>query len=463
MREPLVQDCGLRWASWAAIAALAGVVVVTAALPAREAPRRRSEPRAILERDALAPDPAIVRYRYTAAPAAPDDLDATIEVLEARTIGTAASPFDLGELAELYLRRARRSGDARDHAAAEAAARRSLAIMPRPNTAPLTLAKLANARHEFREAIRLGREYLKHASSPAAHIALATAHLAVGELPLASEAADAAVTLAPTTSSYVMRALVLQAQGRDAEAVHDFARACAVEDHGDPAEAARTRTLWGRFLLRRGAYASAKLVLDEALRIAPDDAFALAQHGELALRSGRPTRARAAFERAFASSREVRYLIDQARAQEVAGDLGAATSTRAQVERLVRAELREHGLGHRLDLVEILVDRGRPADLVEAIALAREEVAERPSAETRFQLARALARAGDTRDALAHVRASLAMGTRDARLYELAARLEAAGGNPERAAVYAREAAALDPVDAGWRTLGIVVADGARS
>src|SRR5690606_21674344 len=160
--------------------------------------------------------------------------------------------------------------------------------------------------------------------------------------------------------------------------------------------------------------------------------LALAQDGELLLRAGRAADARARFEQAFAASRQVRYLIDQARAQELAGDRPGADRLRAQVEKLVRPELTEGGLGHRLELAEVLIDRGAPADQNEAAALAREEVAQRPSADARFQLARALARTGDRGEALRQLQAALALGARAAPLYELAARLEQQRGNAAR-------------------------------
>jgi tetratricopeptide (TPR) repeat protein len=248
-----------------------------------------------------------------------------------------------------------------------------------------------------------------------------------------------------------MRALVLSAQGRDAEAAYDFQHAVELETPGDPAEAARMRALWARFLTRRGELAGARALLDEALRVAPDHPLALAYRAELDLRTGKLAEARAGFDRAFARARQVRYLMDMARAQELAGDKAAATSTRAQVEKLVRADLADKNIGHKLDLVEVLVDRGAPSDLAEAVALAREELDHRPSADTRFQLARALYRSGARDEARVQIQAALSSGARDARMYELAARVEA---GPRRA-LYAREAARLDPGGSGWRMLGM--------
>ena len=379
-----------------------------------------------------------------------------IPALEAR-IQQNATPQDLTELANLYLRRAQTTANLDDYAAAEVMAKRSLELLKEPNAAPLVLAKVASARHEFREAIAIAADYAKTSSSIDARVILATCYLALGELPEAAEAAEAAVSIRPGTGTYVMRALVMQAQGRDVEANYDFSRAVAVEAYGDPLESARARTLWGRFLMRRGDIASANVLFDAALKIVPDFALANDYSGEAALRSGKIADARATFEKAFLAMKELRYLMDEARATELAGDTAGADTLRAQVERLVRAELEKNGLGHRLDLVEILVDRGRPADLDEAITLGKQEVERRPSADTRFQLARAMARKGILFDAQQQTRDALATGVHDARLYELAGQIETALGNPLRGQLYQGEAKKLDPGGSKWRTLGIVV------
>lgn len=396
-------------------------------------------------------DPAQFRYPFPLVQPPAPNTDSVIRDLEGRVGAPNPSALDAAELADAYFRRAQMNGDPGELARAEAMAHRSLAILPEPNGAHLTLAKIAGARHDFRESIALARAQLARKPSAGCYAVLATAYLAVGQLVDATDAADAAARLAPSLSAYLLRALIMQAQGRDAEAAFDFARALNVEAQDERQESTRARALWGRFLLRRGNLDAASALVDEALRIAPANPLALAQRAEIALRRGELARARQDFEQAFAASRQVRYLMDLARAQELGGDSAAAESSRTQVETLIRAELRQNGLGHQLDLVEILNDRARPADIAEAVVRARDEVERRPSVETRFQLARALARSGAKDEAKAHVHAALTTGVHDARLYELAARLESG----PRAAMYAEEAQALDPGASGWRQLGM--------
>jgi tetratricopeptide (TPR) repeat protein len=403
----------------------------------------------------LAPSADAIRYRFavkaTSVAAADSEIDSIITAFEARMKDKLASPFDLADLADAYYRRAQLTGDSAGYDRAEELAKASLAVLPFPNGVVIVQAKIANAKHNFREAIRIAHEMLSHKPSVGALTVLASAHLALGELDSATDAAEKAVALKPDSASYLMRALVLQASGRDAEASFDFARSCALEVQDANQESARARVLWGRFLLRRGELAGAAMLFTEALRIVPDFPLALANQAELALRRGDFKAARIGFERAFATSRQVRYLIDVARAQELAGDSAGADNARTQVEKIVRADLAEKAVGHKLDLVETLIDRGNPADITEAVTLGREELEHRPSADTRIQLARALYRSGARAEAMTQVHAALATGVRDARLYELAARLE----DEPRKSLYSREAAKVDPGNWGWRALGL--------
>ncbi len=402
----------------------------------------------------LTPNPAEVKYRFPIDPVDPRiEIDSTIKAFEERVKQPLPQPLDLTELSDLYLRRAQLAGDKRDYDRSGELAQKSLAMLATQNSATLTLAKLANARHDFRAALDLVATYKR--PSPAVPTIQATAYLALGELPAAAAAANKAVVVKPDSNTYLMRALVMMAQGRDREAALDLAAAARAEDLGDPQGAARLRTLWGRFLLRRGERDAAGMLFDEALRIVPDFALAQAQRGELLLRSGLAKEAARTFEQAFATSRQVRYLIDQARALEVDGDVANAEAVRKQVESIVRAELGEGGFGHRLDLVEVLVDRGTTPALVEAIELAREEVNRRPSAETHYQLARAHARMHATEQAYLEIQAALAQGAHEPQYYELASRLETARANPARAAVYTQLANELDPDAHGWRTQGM--------
>jgi tetratricopeptide (TPR) repeat protein len=401
----------------------------------------------------LTPSTSQVRYRFDS----PSQADPRTEIEQAIRDGemrASRDPIEMTELANLYFVRAQIDGERRDFDAAERLAHESLALLPAPNGAAMTLAKLANARHQFREAIELAHKY-QGRNAVAVPMTLATAYLALGELPRAAAAADEAVAAKPTPSTYLERALVRQAQGRDADAAADFANAVRVEDYGDVLESARVRALWARFLVRRGNYESAREVIDEALRLAPGNALAVSIRAELELRTGDAKRARADLEAAFLAQHQVRYMIDQARALEVGGDRVGADKLRRTAEGIVREDLATNGVGHRLELVELLVDRGDPAGIAEAVAVGRDELARRPGAESYYQLARALARDGHMDDANAQVQAAIASGAREPQYYELASRIANRRGDAVSAGFYAQLADAFDPAHGRWRSIGM--------
>ena len=164
-----------------------GIVALALGCRSSAEPDTVARGRSVVARDArplapagsvLALDLAVVRYRFADAPAPEAELSSAIRDLEARVKEPVASPFDITDLAELYLRRAQRDGDDADYRASEAMARRSLDLLPFPNGARLTLAKLAGARHDFREAIRhlvIGDRFFLERSDRAGHVMVVNA------------------------------------------------------------------------------------------------------------------------------------------------------------------------------------------------------------------------------------------------------------------------------------------------
>lgn len=334
------------------------LLVLGAGLAACSSPQRAPEP------------PDAVRYRFDVRPP-PSELGERIALLERR----GSAPLELAELAELYLRQG-------DQELAERRAKDSLALLSSPNPARLTLARLANANHRFTEAIALAEDH--PADARASHLIIATAKLALGDLEGARSAADAALRLRPAADGYLTRALIAEASDEDDAAAADFASAARAETAGSPAEAARLRALWARFLIRRGDYRQARFVSEEALRIAPELPLAIAQRAELALQTGNARAAAKDFERAHVLSGATRYLIDQARALERTGEREKVRILRDRAEYLIRRD----PAGHQLELVEVLVDRG---SAVEAVRLGEAELRLRASPAVRLQLGRAYA------------------------------------------------------------------------
>jgi len=400
------------------------------------------------------PSSGQVTYMYdvSLAPKGPS-VEAAIRLLEQAPVRT---PMDTAQLAALYYEKGQQTADAEALDRAETLAQDALKVWPTSPGAHLTLAQLANTRHDFRRAIQVATPLLVSKPTTSAYSVLVSARVALGELAQAAALAEAAVERRPSSASYLMRALVFEAQGRDEEAYFDFLHAVRAEEAGSPETSARLRTLWARFLLRRGELAAARPLIDEARRIAPGFALAIAMDAQLALRSGRALLAEQLFGEAFSLSRRTRYLIDEAKARSLRGDAPGANALRDQVEALVRPELGAGGLGHRLELAEVLSDRANAARCTEAVELARAEATARPSAAARFQLARALACAGRDREAAVEVQAVMTLGAPSAEAYELAAYLERRVGYGRRARLYEKLARGIGGAERSWARLGLV-------
>jgi tetratricopeptide (TPR) repeat protein len=347
-----------------------------------------------------------------------------------------AGGLDLAALSAAYLRMARATGDLKWFLLAEQAARRSLAARPTQNTgALLSLARVAEARHDFSEAIRLAHLAGK---TPEALSVLVTSHLAQGRMDRAAQAADALVERWPGLGSYALRALVSSARGEDEAAVADFNRAIAFEESGETGTSAWVRTLLGRLHYRRGRLSQAAELYREALRILPQYPLALANLAELEMRQGQYRSAEQHLTRVVNLTRESPNVYDHAvlrglaRLQELRGNEARAAALWDEAERRLRRDVTTGQFGHRRELARLLLERGRPKDVGESVALMEADVRVRRDAETLEIFAWALARDGQWRAAQQVIEEALQGGSREARLFYRAAMI--AQGVGDRAA-----------------------------
>lgn len=337
------------------------------------------------------------RYQFRAD--LTDDKPKEIAKLEEVVKRHPNQSFELNQLADAYVQQAQKTGDVTWYDKAEVLARTSLKLLQSPNPAKMTLAQSLEARHQFDEAIHWAEESMKDRPSSGPLQVITTSYLAKGDYTNANRYADRLVAQKPGADTLLTRGLVRAAQGREDEALFDFKRASQLEDYGDPDGAARLRALWARTLMGRGDFSEAQALLDESLRIRPGNHLALSIRGDLELERGNYKDAQKYLMEAFSNSKQLRYLIHFARAKSLEGDRNGAIEVWQKAETLVRQNLGETNFGHRLDLIEILVDRGDPADLKEAIALSEQEVKNRRNPETLYYFAKALAHSHRYRDA----------------------------------------------------------------
>jgi hypothetical protein len=139
-------------------------------------------------------------YRYRFSRPSPGSitqaLGKEIAFYQERISRTPENGLDRASLASTYLKMARATGDTSWYLLAEQSAQQSLVKLPFQNDgAVLALAQVAQARHDFAEAIRLAKQV---SGKDDALSLMVTAKLAMGKVEEASVAADALANRIPT-------------------------------------------------------------------------------------------------------------------------------------------------------------------------------------------------------------------------------------------------------------------------
>lgn len=350
-------------------------------------------------------------------------------------------------LAKSYLKMARASGETSWYLLAEQTAKQSLAKLPFDNeTGILALARVATARHDFAEAIRLVKQVPGNEDSLAI---LVTANLALGNIKEASTAANTLVEHNPSLGALTYRALTNVAQGKDQQAIQDFQQALANEEIGETGSSMWARTLLGRLYLKRGQPQLAEGLYQEALRVLPNYPPALLNLAELKVRSGDYKAAEKIYSQFFITLQKSPTVYDHivlrgmARVKELQGDLSQAQKWRNQAEARLREDLT--GFGHRREMARLLLERGSSQDLAEAISLMQAEVKSRRDAETMDTLAWALSSSGRWDEAQEAMKTALSSGIRDAGMFYRAGTIEQKLGNQAQATAFFKKAQETDP------------------
>jgi tetratricopeptide (TPR) repeat protein len=397
------------------------------------------------------------RYRYFESAERMENPIARIEqeiaLYQERLRQDPTSALSLSSLATAYLQMAKTTGEGNWYLLAEQAAQQSLTSLPYSNPeALMLLARIAEAKHDFAEALKLAAQVPDHKDSIGIQV---TSNLAIGNLAAASRASDQLVDRLPSISSLTLRAVVKTAEGKDAEALQNFQAAIANEEPGELTNSARTRTLLGRFYDERGNLEQAEALYREALRIQPGLPLALINLAQIKIRQGDYGAADRHYAEVMATSRGTPRAFDplvlrgQARIQKLQGNATQAQALWTQAESLLRQTLTTEQnatgatFGHRRDLARLLLERGNVQDIPEAVSLMAAEVKIRRDAETLDTYAWALSASGQLQQAQQVIQEAIATGIHDAGLYDRAAAIDRALGNPTQA--HAQKALQIDP------------------
>lgn len=391
-----------------------------------------------------------------------------IAFYQERIQGNPNDGLDLAALAATYLKKARVTGGGTWYLLAEQAAQRSLAALPVYNSGPLlTLAEVAQARHDFERALKLLEQVSKsQPGNPAAISVRANVYLATGQIPQAAQDVQGLVKRMADPTNLTLQALVLEVQGQDQQAVVAFHKALALEEPDSPFGSARIRTLLGRHYARRGQLELARGLYQEALRIAPNYPQARLLLADLESRQGDYRAAEANYQGLLGGhATQGNQTQGSGTVYDHAAMRGLARIKRVQrspdepgywdrTEAILRREVRTGAFGHRRELARLLLERGRPAEMKEALVQAQIEARSRRDWETLSVLAWTQLRNNQPRIAEQTIREALQVGVKDAELYYRAGQIERALGNSAQAEKYFALSQQIDPrFDARARAL----------
>ena len=266
---------------------------------------------------------------------------------------------------------------------------------------------------------------------------------------IARQKVDLLVQRVPTLGNFALKALVEVAQGQDEAAIRTFEAAMATEEPEEAGSSAWVRTLWGRFYYKRGKLQQAEELYQSALEILPKYPPALLNLAELSVRRGELDRAIGLYDRFFLTNQKSPTIYDHvalrglARVQKLQGKTVEANRTWGQAVSRLREDLT--GFGHRRELAQLLLERGQPQDLVEALALMQVEIKARQDAETWNTLAGVHFQMGQLEQGQQAILAALKSGVRDPGIIDRSAAIAQSRGQSAQAAVDRRRISQIDP------------------
>ena len=301
----------------------------------------------------------------------PELVSKTVAFWKAQADRDPQGALEYGNLAGAYLSRQRESGDIADAVKAEEAARRSLKILPRNNSAALIrLARALLAQHRFPEALEQAQ--LAAALDPQAGRLIADVQMELGDYDAAERAMNDCPRKPDDLNYFALRARLDEINGKSEAAAGQMRQAQRLaDDRPDmPAETvAWYHAMIGHALIDSGKLDEGERSCLEALKVFPRDYRAMTGMAESATWRGDWKGAIAWGDKAMAIAPQ------NPEALKLIGDAHAALGQQNEAEKAYRL-LKElaHSFPRIYDRHWVLfcADKGR--DLDAALALARKDL-----------------------------------------------------------------------------------------
>jgi tetratricopeptide (TPR) repeat protein len=314
------------------------------------------------------------------------------------------------QLGSAYVQQARITVDPSYYPKAEGALQRSLRLNPSGNVAAfIGEGSLANARHEFDQALVWGRKALAaDPYSAGAYAVLNDALTQLGQYPAAEAAAQKMLDLRPGLSSFSRASYVFEENGQVAAARSSMQRALA--ESTDPADVAFCRYYLGELDFNNGDPKSALEQYRLGLQAQPTSDPLLAGTAKAEAALGRVADALRDYETVVNRVPQPEYVLEYG---QLLASLGRSDQARAQYAVLASIQqlFRANGVVDDLTAAVFEADQGSPTSALEH---ARAEWRRRHSVLVADALAWALHRTGRDAEALPYAKLANGLGWRNA-------------------------------------------------
>ena len=350
------------------------------------------------------------------------------------------STLGYNQLAVIYIKKARQTGDFNLNEKAEAAVKRALEIAPGDVPSRKLQASLSLTFHRFTEALELGMK-LQHEfpKDPIVYGVLTDANAELGNYVEAVAAAQQMVDLKPNSSSYARVAHLRSLHGDHAGAVEMFTLAARITDPQDKEAQSWCLVQLADELWKNGKYPEAEKVYDEALQNFPEYFLALAGKGRIRAAQGDLETA----ERILVNAQ------NRVPNPETIVLLGDIYTVRGNAEKAANQYDLVEVVEQKLGVPEIrlaLLWADRDVKLDEALGIATNAHAARKDIYTADVLAWCLYKKNRLAEAKAAIDEAMRLKTNDARIRYHAGMIELALGNEKEARVLLQMALKTNPV-----------------
>lgn len=346
------------------------------------------------------------------------------------------------QLGDAYLEQARSTEDPRLYLEAEAAYNRSLELRPAENLPALVgMGSLANARHDFRGALRWAGKALKVSEhNPGVYGVLTDAHTQLGQADRATAAVQRMLDLSPSLPALTRASFDLEQRGLVAQAEKLLER--ALRDTHRATDIAFCRYYLGELARSSGRLAEAARHYAAGLVVAPDNLPLLQGRAKIVALQGNLDEALRQYADLVARAPDADHLVEYGELLARAGQRQAADAQFARAAEALTAPPEYGQATEDLEQARFEAEYGSPA---KAVAHGRAEWARTPNAVTADALAWALHRAGRHVEALRYAERALAGGWRNALFLHHRSEIHRALGDRRAATADAELARAHNP------------------